>query len=329
MVYAIRLRRYNRRLVTEGRLWEICMNRARWIALLLLLWLAPRAVAVLPGGTYSTDESMKVTIDPRLWPRTLGYHVVRGSAVYHGRQLPFACGIFLPPAFFHTTEPMPVLMALHNRFAIGFNGGPQMAGEGMGRILAYGGDEDRMVGDRVENPIVLRKDAGFIGLIPQCPADFAWEMPAMVHMECDFIAQVVAHYHADDNRVYLTGFSYGASSTWRMALLAPDRFAAIICCDGRATPDPINDVAKLKDTAIYLEVGQWDGPFVEETDRMHQALNTLPHRNYIFRMVPGGNHFCYEAVYDDPEVWKWVFAQRRKPKSNSVSTLTDPEAPPP
>jgi hypothetical protein len=295
------------------------MNRAGWIALLLLFAAAPFARAVLPGGVYSNDESMKLIIEPRQWPHTLGYHVVRGSAVFHDRKLPFACGVFLPPAFFHTAEPLPVLMTLHNRMAIGFNGGHEMVGEGMGRILAYGGDDDRMVGDRVDNPITLRKDAGFIGLVPQCPAGFGWETPAIARMECNFIAQVVTHYHADDDRVYLTGFSYGASSAWRMALLAPDRFAAIICCDGRATPEPARDVEKLKNVAVYLEVGQWDGPFVEETDRMHQALNALPHHNFIFRMVPGGNHFCYEAVYDDPQVWKWVFAQRRKAQPDTAS----------
>ena len=42
----------------------------------------------------------------------------------------------------------------------------------------------------------------------------------MADMLCKFIAQVVTAYHADDDRVYLTGFSYGASSTWRVALMA-------------------------------------------------------------------------------------------------------------
>ena len=31
--------------------------------------------------------------------------------------------------------------------------------------------------------------------------------------------------------------------------------------------------------------------FVEETDRMHQALDTLPHRNFIFPHDPGWKSF--------------------------------------
>ena len=295
------------------------MARAKIVVALLVLltvWTRP-AAAVIPGGVYSSDDSMPLTIESRQWPHTLGYHVVRGTAIYHGRKMPFASGIFLPPAFFHTSNPMPVLVALHNRFAIGSNGGDGLVGEGMGRILAYGGDDNRASGDKALNPLNLRQDAQFIGVVPQCPAGFGWESPPIAKLLCNCIAQVVSRYHADDDRVYLTGFSYGASSTWRVALLAPDRFAALIICDGRQTPDPMHDVEKLKNVAIYLSVGEWDGEFVTEADHMHQALNTLPHRDFIFRIIYGGNHFCYQAVYDDPEVWKWMLAHRRKAVGNS------------
>jgi hypothetical protein len=295
------------------------MSRTTWIVVLLLIASvsARQALAVIPGGVYSKDESMPLIIESRQWPHTLGYHVVRGWAVYHGRKIPFITGIFLPAAFFHTTSPMPVLVALHNRSAIG-QGADAVAGEGMGRLLASGGDDNRASGDRALNPVNLRKDAQFIGVVPLCPAGFVgWESPVMTKMVCNCIAAVVNRYHADDDRVYLTGFSYGASSTWRVALLAPDRFAALIICDGRQTPDPIHDVEKLKNVGIYMSIGEWDGDFVTEGDHMHQALNTLPHRDYIFRIIYGGNHFCYQSVYDDPEVWKWVLAHRRKAEGNS------------
>jgi hypothetical protein len=289
------------------------MDRKFFVAALLLLGLsmAITASAMMPGGVYPSADGMSLSIDTHLFPHTLGYHVVRGTAIYHGRKIRFSSGIFLPPAFFHASAPMPVLMCLHNRYAIGFDGGEEMVGEGMGQMLAHGAADTRAEGDKCANPISLRQDAQFIGLVPQCPAGFTWEDPAMASLLCKFIAHVVEFYHADDDRVYLTGFSYGASSSWRVALNAPDRFAAIICCDGRATPDPIHDVEKLKNVAIYLEVGQWDGDFVEEANRMHQALNTLPHRNYIFHQIPGGNHFNYQQVYNDPLVWKWILAQHR------------------
>src|ERR1019366_4839961 len=96
---------------------ELCMTRARWIILfcIALVIRAHPSAAVIPGGIYGCDESMSLSIDARQWPHTLGYHIVRGTAVYHGRIIPFASGVFLPPAFFHSTEPMPVLMALHNK----------------------------------------------------------------------------------------------------------------------------------------------------------------------------------------------------------------------
>jgi predicted peptidase len=281
-------------------------------------------LAVLPGGVYRDHDALAVQLDPNRFPHSLGYHLMRGTTIYHGRKIPFSSGIFLPAAFFQAKNPMPIVMTLHNRMAIGRDGSGAIVEEGLAHLLAYGQEDGRAQGDRPDNPLSLRQDAQFIGLVPQCPAGFTWEDPVMTKMLVNFIDQVVAHYHADDDRVYLTGFSYGASSTWRVALNAPDRFAAIICCDGRATPDPTHDVEKLKNLPIYLEVGQWDGDFVAEADRMHQALDTLPHRNFIFHMIPGGNHFNYGAVYEDPAVWQWVFAQHRI-HANSTTQPVNPE----
>ena len=283
----------------------------RCFFVLLLSSLPTSLMAVVPGGIYSTAGMSGLTLDPVPLPHAVGYHMVRGTAIYHGRKMRFASGIFLPPATTTANAPMPIVIALHNRYAIGYDGGDEIIGEGLGRMLAIGQPDGRAEGEKAKNPINLRKDAQFIGLVPQCPAGFTWEHPAMADVLSLFIAKIVTAYHADDDRVYLAGFSYGASSTWRIALNAPDRFAAIICCDGRATPHPPQDVEKLKNVAIYLEVGQWDGEFVQEADWMHQALNNSGHRNFIFRMIPGGNHFNYEAVFLDPLFWKWCYAQRR------------------
>jgi len=290
------------------------MVRNSLIVLLLLVLVSP-AMAVAPGGVYQGDGAMTLKLDDKPLPNQQGFHLVRGVAIYHGRKIRFLSGIFLPPAYFHSKEPMPILMALHNRSGIGGDGAWSLTSEGMGEMLSNGKPDPRAQGDKPANPISIQTDAGFIGLVPHCPDGFTWESPAMADLMSKFIAQMVTAYHADDDRVYLTGFSYGASSSWRMAMNAPDRFAAIIVVDGRATPDPVHDVEKLRNVAVYLEVGQWDGDFVNEADWMHQALNNSGHRNYIFHMIPGGNHFNYESVYLDPDVWKWVYAQHRARKS--------------
>ncbi len=289
------------------------MLRTSLILLLMLFGcLTAPAMALAPGGVYSSGDSIDVQLENKPLPRTPGYHVVRGMTIYHGRKFRFASGIFLPASFVTSKEPLPILMALHNRGMIGGEGGGELTGEGMGQMLAYGRPDTRAEGEKPADPMSdIRKEGQFIGLVPQCPRGFGWEDKVMADLMCKFIAQMITAYHADDDRVYLTGFSYGASSTWRIALNAPDRFAAIICCDGRATPHPAEDVQKLKNVGIYLGVGQWDGEFVQEADWMHQALNNSGHRNYIFRMVPGGNHFNYQSVYLDPQVWKWVYSQRR------------------
>ena len=41
------------------------------------------------------------------------------------------------------------------------------------------------------------------------------------------VDHVVANFHGDADRVYLTGLSYGGYGTWHLGAQFPDRFAAI------------------------------------------------------------------------------------------------------
>ena len=183
-------------------------------------------------------------------------------------------------------------------------------------------------GQRPANPTWPSKGAPFVALIPECPAGFLWENPAMAAVIGQLVERAIDRCHGDRDRICLTGFSYGGSSTWVIASQLPDTFAAIAPIDGRATTRPADTAMKLKRTAIYMVVGGSDKDFLPEAQRMRDALSALPHPNFVSRILPGGNHFCYSMVYTDPLFWDWMLAQRRVPPDKISPHVTPKKTPP-
>jgi predicted peptidase len=284
-------------------------------------------MVLLPGHTLADgNPAMTLTIDDQSLPRSPGYHEIHGKLRIGGQTRGFACGLFLPRSYFSSTEPMPVVIALHNGGRGGDNGGDMITSEGLG--LLVGRDDAQPTsgfGTLPPGAVNLRTDARFICVLPQIPIGYDWSSPDLVPLFEQLINRIVSAYRADPDRVSLTGFSYGASQTWLVAMEMPRAFAAIIPLDGRATPDPVHDVQKLRDVSIYLGVGGSDERegFVGFSEQMRDALTLSGHKKFIFRIVPGGSHYMYPAVWRDPAFLDWLYAQRRfgsaaapKPKSH-------------
>jgi predicted peptidase len=271
--------------------------------LLLLLWVQAATGEALPV--------VSVALPAEGWPSSPGYHVIHTTAEVGGRKMPLAYGVFLPPVYFTSHQPLPILVALHNGGSKGADGGTGLTYEGMGMLLSQDHPDDRGAGEKPANPVHLRREAQFIGLVPQCPEGCEWDTPPVPRLIDALIGQIAKAYGADETRVYLTGFSYGATFTWRMALALPHRFAAIVPVDGRATPDPARDALKLQDVAIYQVIGSDDAGFLPEAQRMRTALEAAKHPKYIYHVIQGGTHWSYAAVYTDPAFWTWLLAQHR------------------
>jgi hypothetical protein len=87
-----------------------------------------------------------------------------------------------------------------------------------------------------------------------------------------------AGYRIDLNRIYLTGFSYGGSSSYPLAqgMYAEGLyFAAIIRCAGQSQSDLGNEIAKQ--TAVWYHIGLSDDQI--RIDVARSALNYM--RNYV------------------------------------------------
>jgi predicted peptidase len=168
------------------------------------------------------------------------------------------------------------------------------------------GDDVELV--KVHGPPMLiaeGREFPFIVVSPQCPQFQAWHAPGIAAL----IDDVVRRYKVDEDRVYLTGLSLGASGTWSLAAQKPDRFAAIVPICG--TGDPAM-AEVLKDTPIWVFHGARDDAVpIKRSADMVAALNKAG-GNVRFTIYPEAAHDAWTETYANPELYQWLLQQRRK-----------------
>jgi predicted peptidase len=131
------------------------------------------------------------------------------------------------------------------------------------------------------------------------------------------LKQVIARYHIDTNRVYVTGNSMGGMGTWQMLLDYNMRtgtkgriFAAGMPVAGaHRTAEPAAAAAALGDVPVWVIHGAEDREVSLDWDRAMARLLS-GHRTFRYTEVPDAGHDVWDAYYSRPDVWDWLFAQR-------------------
>ncbi len=176
---------------------------------------------------------------------------------------------------------------------------------------------------------VRRHMADFPAIVvfPQAPENTEWNQNAdMVFAQLDAATR---EFGGDTRRTYLSGLSMGGFGTWDFALRAPTRFAALVpVCGGLVAPgrpsmsvagvagdaDPYADVARrLKDVPAWIFHGAKDDLVPPDySRRMHAALQAAAAKDVRYTEFPEANHNSWDPAYlETPELWTWLFAQRR------------------
>jgi predicted peptidase len=153
-----------------------------------------------------------------------------------------------------------------------------------------------------------------IVVMPQCRPLKTWTGD-MALMATRCVDDVARDYKLDPQRVYLTGLSLGGAGAFFLGGRLTDTFAAIITVCGFGDTA---DAAGLAKTPIWIWHGSADRNVpVKQSREMADAIKKAG-GEVKFTEIPGGDHFIWDKVYSDPELWKWVFAQRR------IKTATQP-----
>lgn len=263
----------------------------RFRTLLLLL-----ICVVLPSGTRAQS------VETGFLNRTI---TVRGVERHYQ--------VYVPRGYTNKTK-WPVILALH--------GGGERGGDGLKQTEVGLGRAIRLHEERFQAIVVF----------PQSPADSSagWQGENST-LALAALDRTVKEFSIDESRVYLTGLSMGGNGSWYLAARDANRFAAavIICgfVNGRKNsaglvypavlsesgPDVFTAVAtRAKDLPIWIFHGDADAVVpVAESRGMYAALKSVG-GNVQYTEYPGVNHPSWDRAYDTPELWSWLFSQRRR-----------------
>jgi predicted peptidase len=235
----------------------------------------------------------------------LGRTLVVDSSLYRYQ-------VYVPPIY-SGYRRLPVILYLH--------GADTAGGDGLLQTKGCLGSAVRANPDRWP----------FLIVFPQIPLNQRW-MGRYITAALRILDDAIGEFEADSSRVFVTGFSLGATGAWYMAAEDPQRFAAVVPVDGRVllagrvslpedispptatiilAPDPVARLAALlRHTPVWVFHGANDQVVpVDDARRTIQALRSLraPVR---YTEVPDGEHECGTA-YGDPRLPKWLLAQPR------------------
>jgi len=218
-----------------------------------------------------------------------------------GLELKYA--VYLPRAY-DPSRAWPLILFLHGSGESGTDGSRELA-QGLPREL-------------VSNPDLWP----FIVIIPQKPSqDTEWEQYELDLMT--MLAHARREYNVDPERLVLTGLSQGGHGAWVLAGRHRELWAAVVPVCGYGTtqntkPGVFNGtVAELAHGIGTLPLWAFHGEAddvvpVAETRTMIAELEKAGAKPRV-TVYPGVGHGCWERAYGEPELPRWLLAQRRVP----------------
>lgn len=163
---------------------------------------------------------------------------------------------------------------------------------------------------------------------PQCPKNSWWRVEALKALVDEVIA---AQPDIDTARLYITGLSMGGYGSWSFISLHPNYFAAAVPICGGGDPfalpsirsggksgiknefDPAG-LKRAKDLPIWAFHGAKDGSVpIKETEMLVESLKAAGATKVKFTAYKDAGHVAaWQRAYNDPELWKWLFAQKKQ-----------------
>lgn len=152
-------------------------------------------------------------------------------------------------------------------------------------------------------------------LLPQCRENSYWTNALMDKMVMQLLAETIAEFGADKERLYLTGASMGGYGVWHLASEHPGTFAALVSiCGGSPLREgerfaPI--ARHIGRTPVWVFHGAEDTVVpVSESRQMIAALRSIG-GNVRYNEYEGVGHNVWMKALAEPELLPWLLSLNR------------------
>ena len=149
------------------------------------------------------------------------------------------------------------------------------------------------------------EDFPAIMITPLCPANTWFDVFETLKRFVTFISE---SDFCDPDRLYLMGGSMGGYTAWQLGMSMPEAFAAIvpICGGGMYW-----NASRLKNVPIWAFHGAKDHTVLcRESEIMVEKVNKHG-GNAKLTIYPDNAHDAWTDTYSNPEVYAWMFSQKR------------------
>jgi predicted peptidase len=219
-----------------------------------------------------------------------------------GKTLPYR---LLKPDNYDPKQSYPLVVFLHGAGERGTDNDKQ---------LVHGVGDFASAENRQKYPCFL--------IAPQCPNESKWcevDWGALSHtmpkepseparLTLELIAAMQKDFSIDAKRIYLTGLSMGGYGTWDLLARRPDLFAAGVPICGGGDEATAATIAKIPIWAFH-----GDKDTAVKVVRSRNMIEALKKADGVpkYTEYPGVGHNSWSKAYSDPEMMKWLFAQKR------------------
>ena len=200
--------------------------------------------------------------------------------------------IYTPPNYNDINNPSPLLVTLM--------GGGEIGNDLQVFLQNNSNRSPAWIIDRGDWP----EEYPFVVLTPQLTRDEEVENPNDQRWSTQLIDEIITHvsstYNIDEDRIYLTGISLGATACWEYTAEFPQKVAAMIPIAGPAD-DSIACI--LKDIPIWAMHGENDGlvdPFINSTGEMVDSINNCNGQYQAeFELIASRGHDIWNDIYPE------------------------------
>ena len=143
---------------------------------------------------------------------------------------------------------------------------------------------------------------------------------------CEIVDHLEKNIRIDPDRVYVSGYSLGGTSSWTVSTDSPEKFAAVVPINAR---DRCWDVAvdRLKYMTTWIIVGGADGDFFTGSVHMNNVLSAAGNDVHL-TVIPGEGHYSWPRYYGDRRFYDWLLQHKRLSPAERVERGKHPTTAP-